>query len=97
MKTLPKDVALYKTTILFDNLTVPKGLLKNHSTIEKVWGLITVVEGQLIYIIQEQENITRKKYILCKGEFGLIEPKIKHRLELPWKVKFKIDFYKKQA
>jgi tellurite resistance-related uncharacterized protein len=47
MKTLPDNVALYKSTPEFNQATVPAGLQRNHTTAANVWGRIVVHEGSL--------------------------------------------------
>ena len=53
MKELPSEVNSYKRTPEFTNETVPKGLLRSHSTKKGTWGKIVVLEGTLRYRILE--------------------------------------------
>ena len=45
--SLPPDAAPYQSTAIFTQDTIPKGLLKAHTTKVMTWGLIHVVEGRL--------------------------------------------------
>lgn len=51
MKEIPKTAQAYKKTDVFNEETVPKALLVEHSTKANVWGKIIVLEGELIYSI----------------------------------------------
>ena len=46
---LPDSVQHYRSTPIFDESTVPKGLLRDHETKVGVWGRIRVLEGALHY------------------------------------------------
>lgn len=89
MKTLPEHVQQYSSSPVFTENTVPKGLLKDHSTKSGVWGLICVNEGELEYIIEDQET-----HILTPKNKGVVEPEIKHHIKPLGAVSFFIEFYK---
>ncbi|MFT6437351.1 MAG: tellurite resistance-related uncharacterized protein [Candidatus Azotimanducaceae bacterium] len=91
MKSLPKTVAPYKQTPEFDEVTIPKGLLKAHSTKNGVWGKIVILEGELRYQINEPE-ITH--YTLDESCHGVVEPEIKHEVAPLGKVRFYVEFYR---
>lgn len=91
MKQLPIDVAPYKRTPEFDELTVPKGLLHEHQTKDSVWGKIVVLEGELQYTINEPE---KEINILSPGSFGVVEPTIRHEVKPLGKVRFYVEFYR---
>lgn len=91
MESLPKNVAVYKKTDIFDHNTLPKGLLANHSTKEGVWGRINVVEGKLLYRI-ESEPIEELE--LSKDVPGVVEPKVLHSVAPIGEVKFFVEFLK---
>ena len=58
MKSLPDHVQRYKSTPVFTEETVPKGLLKDHNTKNGVWGLICIEQGELEYIIEDKKRIS---------------------------------------
>jgi len=89
MKSLPHHVQQYSSSPVFTENTVPKGLLKDHSTKNGVWGLICVNEGELEYIIEDQET-----HILTPENKGVVEPEIKHHIKPLGAVSFFIEFYK---
>lgn len=88
MKSLPSNVVGYKRTDIFDETTVPQGLLNNHRTLPHVWGKIVVIEGKLTYIVSEEE------YELTNGKPGVVEPQVIHCVRPEGKVRFYVEFYK---
>lgn len=91
MKQLPTKVSFYKKTKVFDEKTIPKGILNSHQTISGVWGRINVIEGELIYIIKcEQTEQVR----LDPSTFGVIEPEVTHYVRPIGKVRFYVEFYR---
>jgi tellurite methyltransferase len=90
MNQLPNNVMPYKTTPVFDETTIPAGLLKNHSSKEGVWGKIVVVEGKLLYRIYD----THQEIILDKDHYGVAQPKQLHHIEPLGEVKFYVEFFK---
>ena len=89
MKKLPNNVTKYKNTPTFTEETVPKGLLNNHNTKPGVWGLIKVEEGELEYVIENEEV-----HILTPNNIGVVEPEILHHIKPLGKVLFRVEFYK---
>lgn len=91
MKSLPETVTPYKQTPEFDETTIPKGLLKAHSTKSGVWGKIVIIEGELRYQINEPEIA---QYTLDASCYGVVEPEIKHEVVPIDKVRFYVEFYR---
>ncbi len=91
MNTLPDNVTAYKRTPEFTELTVPKGLLKDHQTKEGVWGKITILEGGLEYTIIEPEFEIIE---LSPDRHGIVEPTILHHIKPLGKVRFYVEFYR---
>lgn len=89
MKSLPPNVQSYSRTATFTQDTVPKGLLKNHTTKENVWAVIHVSAGMLEYTIDNREI-----HILEPGKNGVIEPQIPHHVKPLGAVSFFVEFYK---
>lgn len=90
MKQIPDSVTAYKKTPVFTEQTVPNGLVNEHQTKEGVWGKIVVLEGQLLYTINEppEENT------LDINRFGVVEPTVIHRVKPLGKVAFYVEFYR---
>ncbi|MEZ5813999.1 MAG: DUF1971 domain-containing protein [Alphaproteobacteria bacterium] len=89
MKTLPQHVRKYKATPVFDENTLPQGLLKDHATKENVWGVIRIQTGKLEYNIQNGTS-----QVLTADTPGIIEPTVKHHIKPLGSVSFCVEFYK---
>jgi len=89
MKTLPKNVTEYKRTPSFTENTVPKGLLRSHTTKSGTWGKIVIEQGLLLYRILEPEI---EEIELSTDKFGVVEPQVQHEVEPLGKVKFHVEF-----
>jgi tellurite resistance-related uncharacterized protein len=88
----PAGLELYKQTPTFTELTVPQGLLRDHSTKERTWGLIRVEHGQLRYTITDERR-SPSSTILSTDTPGLVEPTIRHHVEPIGAVRFCVQFY----
>lgn len=91
MKVLPEDVSTYKKTPIFDQDSIPKGLLKDHSTKPNVWGKISVLEGKLLYTIKSNPV---EEVLLSESYHGVVEPEVIHFVTPQDKVKFFVEFLK---
>ncbi len=91
MKDLPEKVHAYKKTDLFDETSIPYGLLKDHSTKANVWGKINIIEGKLLYIIQSSPP---EEIELSPEKFGVVEPEVLHHVKPLGLVKFFVEFLK---
>jgi tellurite resistance-related uncharacterized protein len=71
---------------------IPKGLLKEHSTKAGTWGIIKVLQGKLLYTINEPSPA---EYVLDKDRVGVIEPAVKHEVApLSDDLQFVVEFYR---
>jgi tellurite resistance-related uncharacterized protein len=91
MKDIPTEVQSLRRSPEFTNETVPKGLLKSHTTKEGTWAKIVVLEGSLIYRILEPPL---EEIVLTEELYGVVEPTIQHRIEPIGQVKFYVEFYR---
>lgn len=91
MKTIPNGYEPYKKTPIFDDCTVPAGLLKAHKTKTGTWGKIVVLEGKLRYRIQEPEV---EVHSLNRDVCGVVEPEMLHEVQPLGKVRFYVEFYR---
>lgn len=87
----PDDVVDYKTTPVFDQDTVPKGLLAAHTTKAGVWARIEVLEGSLRYTVVGPPVRVRE---LTVGQGGVIVPEVAHEVAPLGRVRFRIVFAK---
>lgn len=78
MPRLPDSVAEYKRTAIFDEATTPAGLRARHTTKSGVWGEIVVLEGRVLYVLEDEEDAS---FILRPGLAGPIAPGVPHHVE----------------
>ena len=88
---LPKDVAPYKRTPVFDQDNLPLGLRHEHRTKPGVWALIHVIEGQLRYRVLDPLS----EPVLSPGLAGVVHPEQRHEVEPIGKVRFFVEFHAK--
>lgn len=91
MKQLPSNIQAYKKTPEFNQDSIPKGLLNDHQTMQNVWGVIEILEGELEYIIQTDPVEVVK---LSKRVKGIVEPQQSHHVKTNGPVRFYVEFYK---
>jgi len=91
MRSIPNEAQSYKRTPLFDEKSIPKGLLKDHKTKKDVWGKIHVVKGKLIYTIQSNPAEIVE---LGPEAPGIVEPEVLHNVKPDGSVQFYVEFYK---
>lgn len=90
MKNLPAHVKPYRRTDVFDAATIPAGLLKSHRVAEDVWAKLCVLDGTLMYIIEEP---LREEILLDSAKPGILEPGISHYVVPHEGVRFYVEFY----
>jgi tellurite resistance-related uncharacterized protein len=90
---LPPEVRFYRRTDVFTETTVPKGLLKSHSTRPGVWAVIRVLEGRLAYRITDQDRVASEA-VLDPATPGLVEPTVQHEVEPLGPVRFYLELHK---
>ena len=89
MKSLPDDVTVYRVTQEFNEETVPRSYLENsHVTRADVWCRVNVITGSLLFRILEP----REEHVLTPGNPGIVEPEVRHEVELLGLVRFRIEF-----
>ena len=79
----------YKSTPVFDEVTIPAGLRREHRTKTGTWGVIRVHDGQLRYQVFEPNS----EVILEPGRPGLILPEQPHLVEPLGPVRMQVEFY----
>ena len=103
MKDLPSEVVQYSQVPkkedpgVFTATSIPKGLLKNHSTKAGTWGVIRVRQGQLNYVITAADDQEKEEaaFVLDVAAPGIIEPLVLHQVApLTDDVEFVVEFYR---
>ena len=91
---LPPGLVSQRRTDVFTEDTVPAGLLKAHSTKAGTWGLIHVLEGQLVYRVTDHRRPASETLLTAETGPGVVEPTILHEVAAPQPVRFFVEFYK---
>jgi tellurite resistance-related uncharacterized protein len=89
---LPDDCVAYRKTAVFTQDTVPAGLLRAHRTAAGVWALIHVLDGRLLYRINEP---TTSELVIEPGVPGVIEPAVSHEIAPLGMSRFYVEFHRR--
>jgi tellurite methyltransferase len=89
MPRLPPRAAVYKETPVFDQQSVPGGLLASHTLRAGTWGQIVVIAGKLDYVI---EDVPARAFVLAPGVDGAVAPESPHHVRLQIGARFKVRF-----
>lgn len=88
---LPAGVQLVRTTVKFDQDSVPAGLLRDHRVAEGVWGRLVVSSGHLTFLFEDSDEQPRS---VSAGESVVIPPNRPHHLEVDGPVTFVVEFHR---
>ena len=86
---LPAGLTRTRTTPEFTAGTVPAGLLAAHRVADGVWGLLRVVAGEVVFVLEEsgaRRSVTR-------GAPQVIRPGVYHHVELSDDARFVVEFH----
>ncbi|WP_437301412.1 DUF3565 domain-containing protein [Sorangium sp. So ce426] len=89
---MPDGLIAYSRTAEFDEVTIPSGLRKNHSTKPGVWGVIHVVSGRLRYRI---DGLGGRELSLDPESPGVVVPEVLHHVDPDGPVRFFVEFRRK--
>ena len=92
---LPADVRTYHRTAEFSETSVPAGLLKSHSTKADTWGLIHVLDGELLLRITDERRQPTEIRLQSGSKAGVIEPTILHEVQPLGPMRFYVEFYRR--
>lgn len=87
--SLPPALAPYRTSPLFDEVTLPRALLGVHTLKPGTWAIVRIEEGRVRY----REDGLSGDQLLQPGTPGVIPPETPHNLELVGPVKLRVEFY----
>ena len=90
MMELPKGLKLARTTPVFDQDTVPAGLLAAHKVAAGVWGQLVVHSGRLTFVF---EDAPEDRHQIEAGQRMVIPPTRLHHLELDGPATFVVEFF----
>lgn len=92
MTPIPSRGASVRSTPVFDETTVPAGLLRSHRTAPGVWALIQVLEGQLLYRVLDPLS---ERVLNPPDAPGVAEPGVRHEDALLGPVRFHVEFHRR--
>lgn len=87
---IPDGFVAYKETPIFDEHSVPAGLLGDHATREGVWARVEVLSGRLDLVWADDGSIDA----VSPEVPGLIPPCRRHAVVLDGPVRFKVVFHR---
>ena len=82
-------VTPYRSTPVFDEVSLPAALRSRHNTKAGVWGLIRVLEGRLRLRYLDPAS----EVILDPERPGLVLPEQPHEVEPLGPMRMQVDFY----
>ncbi len=88
---LPVGLALVRTTNVFDQHSVPAGLLRAHRTAPGVWGRLMVQAGKLGFVFEDDLGT---RLDLGPGESVAIPPQRAHHVIVEGAVRFVVEFHR---
>lgn len=91
MNRIPDGFVLARTTEVFDNDTVPAGLLRAHRVANDVWGRLIVHSGSVGFVFEDDPGSARTVH---EGGSLVIPPATLHHVELDGPVEFAVEFYR---
>jgi tellurite methyltransferase len=89
MPRLPQGLVCYKETPVFDEQSVPAGLLASHTLRAGTWGQIVILEGKVDYVIEDAPALA---FVLRPGVEGAVAPERPHHVGLQPGARFKVRF-----
>ena len=91
---IPDGFQLARTTDVFDNNTVPAGLLRAHRVANGVWGRLVVHTGVVVFVFEDQPD---QPISVSAGQHVAIPSSRPHHLELDTPATFAVEFYRAPA
>jgi tellurite methyltransferase len=83
----PDGLKLYRKTPIFDEQSIPAGLLRDHVTKSGTWALIIVEHGELQY------SAGMYSEVLTAAKKGVVVPNMRHCVSPIGSVRFRLEFY----
>jgi len=87
----PEGLEHVRTTAVFDNETVPAGLLRAHHVAAGVWGRLVVHTGEVDFVFEDDAE---NPHTVHAGETMTIPPERKHHVELRGHATFAVEFHR---
>ena len=81
----------YRTTAVFDETTLPAALRREHRTKDGAWGIVRVLEGELMLLFPDGRS-----EVLNRERVGLIRPQETHWVEPLGRMRMQVEFYDRE-
>ncbi len=88
---IPSKFVLVRTTAVFDNESVPAGLLRAHRVADGVWGRLVVHTGQVGFVFEDDPHTP---IVIAAGDGVVIPPGRLHHVELDEPATFVVEFHR---
>lgn len=88
---MPGGLVLARTTDVFDNATVPKGLLRAHKVADGVWGRLVAHTGSVTFVFEDEPSAP---IVISAGDSIVIPPQRLHHVEMDGPASFAVEFYR---
>ena len=82
-------MAVYRSTPIFDEISLPAALRADHRTKAGAWGVINVLEGMVRLTIADPF----KEHLLSPGRPGLVQPLQTHFVTPVGAMRMRVDFH----
>ena len=80
----------YKSTPVFDQDSLPDAIRNQHSTKEGTWGLLRVLEGEVLLIFHDPPRTVR----VTPDAPAPIPPTSVHHVEVTGPMRMQVEFYR---
>jgi len=80
----------YKTTPVFDEVSLPDAIRNAHNTKAGVWGLLQVLDGSVNLVFHDPAKVVH----VTPGDPAPIPPEAVHHVELLGPMRMQVAFYR---
>ncbi len=91
---MPEGLELVRTTALWDEHTVPAGVLSGHRVADGVWGRLVVRSGAVGFVFEDEPDVTIQ---VATGDTVAIPPAKLHHVVLDGPATFVVEFYRQPS
>ena len=88
---MPDGLVLVRTTDVFDQDSVPAGLLRAHRVADGVWARLVVHTGAVTFVFDDEAD---HPIAVSSGESVVIPPARQHHVELDGPATFAVEFHR---
>lgn len=82
----------YKSTPVFDEVSLPAALQAAHSTKAGAWGVLELLAGSIDYVLEDSGHTRR----MNAGDRQVIEPQQLHHVVLSGPMQMQVHFYRER-